>query len=798
MVTEINGATLSIVMVVLHLHIHKKRGKELKVWIEANNLCYTPKNTNSSKRSTRNIDLTFTNMGEVKEETLNVGTSDHLPSIVTCEHLVSDKTNLFPHVHWKMFEALLALLQEFWIQEQNNGMEADEWYENYVRFLAALKRRLTQWKEREKFRPALPAYVLYKLKEVKTVRNQYYRQKKTGIEKEESRILLRVLTREAKIEVAKYKSDKWQEFLANIQQKHDDKERVFWSHLSRVYKRKVPPLSKLNDGRNVLRKETEISEELYRYYSDQLNSDESTITDQNETQIEAEYQKLLEKTSTTNQKIERTSTFEIKRYITKLKPKTSSGFDMVSNLMIKKLPPSYVSCLANCFNTWIEDQRFPDVWKIAKIVTLNKLKSGVPRCEQTRPISLLATHSKLFEKVILERVRHWTETNKLIPEEQSGFRPGCRLPTRVLSMYQEVKNNMAGNIPTLAIYVDYQKAYDKVWHRGLIVKLSRLGMQLGLLKFIISWLRNRRAYIAVGESKSRIFNTNIGLPQGSSLSPYLFIVYHCDLVACLGAHSSHIFADDLSVLITPPINRKFKPMIDYLEEEGTRICSNISEYSAKWKQPINLSKTVIQIFHTQVRRPSVNVYMNKQKLEVVKKFKYLGFTWTDKMSLKPTVNDAIEKIQRTFAELKWMRGGKALSLEVLRKCFFAYSFPYFSWIFPLFPFLPKTQKEVLRRKFRNGLRLIHRCPFASATTLLQITKEAPLDEYVKRFIRKRLKHIERTDLGRSSFYGDIFYWDTFQKRNRDQLGHFFRLKRVKLLKDRHRSLLLDWLNFATV
>jgi hypothetical protein len=52
------------------------------------------------------------------------------------------------------------------------------------------------------------------------------------------------------------------------------------------------------------------------------------------------------------------------------------------------------------------------------------------------------------------------------------------------------------------------------------------------------------------------------------LSPYLFIVYHCDLVACLGAHSCHIFADDLNVLITPPIDRRLKSMIKFLEEEG--------------------------------------------------------------------------------------------------------------------------------------------------------------------------------------------------------------------------------------
>ena len=107
--------------------------------------------------------------------------------------------------------------------------------------------------------------------------------------------------------------------------------------------------------------------------------------------------------------------------------------------MIKRIPPSYISCLANCFNTWLNEYRHPDVWKLAKIVTLNKLKTGVPRCDQTRPISLLATHSKLFEKITLDRVRHWAETNKLVPVEQSDFRPGCLLPTRVLSIYQEVK-----------------------------------------------------------------------------------------------------------------------------------------------------------------------------------------------------------------------------------------------------------------------------------------------------------------------------------------------------------------------
>ena len=301
----------------------------------------------------------------------------------------------------------------------------------------------------------------------------------------------------------------------------------------------------------------------------------------------------MNKLAILNEKTETTNAFEIKKYISKMKPKKSSGFDEISNFIIKWLPPSYINCLANCFNTWLSEYRYPDFWKSAKIITLNKLKVGIPRCDQTRPISLLATHSKLFEKIMLEKVRHWTETNNTVPAERSGFRPGCLLPTRVLSIHQEVKNNMAANIPTLAIYVNYQKAYDKVWHKGLVVKLYRIGIPLVLLKLIISWLSNRRAYVSFGENKSRIFHTFVGLPQGSSLSPYLFIVYHCDIIACVDAHSSHIFADDLNVLISPPICQEIKPMMKFLEDEGTKICNRIANNSRRWKQTINFSKTVV-------------------------------------------------------------------------------------------------------------------------------------------------------------------------------------------------------------
>ena len=188
--------------------------------------------------------------------------------------------------------------------------------------------------------------------------------------------------------------------------------------------------------------------------------------------------------------------------------------------------------------------------------------------------------------------------------------------------------------------------------------------------------------------------------------------------------------------------------------------------------------------------------MEGHQLEIVDSFKYLGFTWTSKMSLKPTIDLCVEKVEKALVKLKWLNKGRKISVNVLRQCFFAYVFPHFAWIFPFYPFLPRTYKDVLNRKFRVAIRIIHRCSFVSAEDLFTLTKENPMEVYVKRYINKRLQNIYKTDLGRSSFLEDIFYWDAFKKNDKDSLGHFFRLKRVKKLIKGHETLLIKWLKFV--
>ena len=772
------------------------RGKIVEKWCIDNHLEYIEGTKNSSKRSDRNIDFTFTNLPGISGETLDFGSSDHRPLVYKSEFVLVETSNKFEIVKWTQYELALCLLQEYWI-EQQKVMQSVEWYNYYIRFLAALKNRLTVWREKDKWRPALPVEILERLKIARKLKNRYHRNRR-----EEDRVLLRCVDREVRKEINEYRGSRWNSFLSNVQNNYGNDTSSFWKYLSKIYRPASLPFNKLIAENRQLTIPTEIVNELSEYYKNLFTPPCVRPADRHTAQVEQEFEEIINQLSLCKLKIKPTNVQEVTEIIKKLKAKKSAGVDNISNFMIKKLSPGYIECLCACFNEWMSNSRFLEEWKLAKIVTLNKLKAGIPSCDQTRPISLLATHSKVYEKIILNRVQEWAGSNNIIPEEQSGFRKGCLLQTRALSIYQEVKNNLAGNVPVMGLYVDYKKAYDLVWHKGLVVKLHRMQIPPEILKILINWLYSRRAYVSFGKIKSDVFNTQIGLPQGSALSPFVFIIYHADLAKATNAFPTHLFADDLCTLVIPPIYKKYKRMMDFIETEGTRICENVYEYASKWQQPINVKKTVYQVFHTQVKEQKIEVKMNQTEIEKVKSFKYLGFTWSDKLSLKSTVDHCLNQIQKSYNKLRWLKRNKDISTVVLRTCFFAYSFPFFAWLFPFYTMLPKTQQELIQSKYRKGLRLVHRCQFVEAEDLLNFTKEKSLDQFISKYLSKRLANAYKTDLGRSSFYEDPFHWDVFisHKSSKDKrkylgIGHLFRLARVRKMCERHESYIITWLSF---
>ncbi|CAF3799124.1 unnamed protein product [Rotaria magnacalcarata] len=160
-------------------------------------------------------------------------------------------------------------------------------------------------------------------------------------------VLLRTMTKESRVDIAKYKNAQWQIFLANIQTSYDKSDKAFWTHLSRIYKSRTLPFYKLSDGTKIISTQQEITNELYQYYSEQFKACALDCSNEHEVQIDREYKELVNKVTISREKVEKTSTWEITRLIKILKPKKSAGFDLVSKFIIKKLPPSYIECLSS-------------------------------------------------------------------------------------------------------------------------------------------------------------------------------------------------------------------------------------------------------------------------------------------------------------------------------------------------------------------------------------------------------------------------------------------------------------------
>ena len=291
-----------------------RRGAELREWIIENNLTYIPTTGNSSKRSLRNIDLSFTNMTAISGETLHFGTSDHWPVVLTCNNIFFDINSSFMYTNWKAFEAILVLLQGFWLKEQDRG-NMQEWYSQYVRFLAALKNRVSRRQRTEKYRPALPDYIVQRLKEVRKLRNKYYHHRQQGKECEETRILLRTLAREVQREIGKYKATQWQSFLSTVQRSHDNKDKMFWSYLSRIYKACTLPFYKLLSENTIVSEPQEIVRKLYKYYRKEFKAPPPNYSDSHEFKIEESCKEVLRTLSNCQESVEKTSKAEVQRLI---------------------------------------------------------------------------------------------------------------------------------------------------------------------------------------------------------------------------------------------------------------------------------------------------------------------------------------------------------------------------------------------------------------------------------------------------------------------------------------------------
>ena len=215
--------------------------------------------------------------------------------------------------------------------------------------------------------------------------------------------------------------------------------------------------------------------------------------------------------------------------------------------MIKICNESITVPLKIIFDESLKNGVFPEIWKRANVVPIHK-KEDKSLVKNYRPISFLSIFGKIFERVIYNSLFNYFISNKLFPPSQSGFLPGDSCIAHLLSIIHEIQTAFDEN-PTddvRGVFLDISKAFDKVWHDGLLYKLKAYGVQGELLSLLRNYLQKRKQRVFLNGQTSECRDIIFAVPQGSLLGPLLFLMYINDLPDGLTSLCK-MFADDTSL-----------------------------------------------------------------------------------------------------------------------------------------------------------------------------------------------------------------------------------------------------------
>ena len=272
------------------------------------------------------------------------------------------------------------------------------------------------------------------------------------------------------------------------------------------------------------------------------------------------------------------SEYDIMQVIQKLDPYKAHGQDNISNRMIKICGKSICIPLRKNFEESLRTGTFPLEWKKGNVVPIFN-KGDKQIYKNYRPVSLLPIFGKILERLTFEEMFPIFIENKLIAANQSGFKPGDSCINQLIAITHEIHQSFDTGYEVRGVFLDISKAFDKVWHTGLIFKLKQNGISGKLLNLIKDFLTNRKQRVVLNGQFFSWADVDAGVPQGSILGPFLFLIYINDLTNDLSS-SSKLFADDTS-LLSVVFN------VDATAKELNDDLANVQEWALRWKMSFN-------------------------------------------------------------------------------------------------------------------------------------------------------------------------------------------------------------------
>ena len=317
----------------------------------------------------------------------------------------------------------------------------------------------------------------------------------------------------------------------------------------------------------------------------------------------------------------------------------SYGPDLVSPRFLKEGGEKLSHSLTKLINMSLKLCKVPKLWKHANVTPIHK-KESPSLCTNYRPISLLSVVGKIMEKVVFKYVFNHFKDNFIISLFQSGFIPGMSTVTQLIEMYHAFSKTVDDGKEIRVVFLDITKAFDRVWHKGLIYKLQKCGIKGPLLLWFVDYLNERTQRVVINGQTSDWGTINAGVPQGSVLGPLLFLIYINDITNIVRNCHIRLFADDTCLFIEVDNRRE------------TANCVNddlnaIATWSNQWLVSFSATKTKsLTISHKKdsFQNPALK-FMGKP-IEEVSSHTYLGLRFSKDLKWKAHISDIALKTRK--------------------------------------------------------------------------------------------------------------------------------------------------------
>lgn len=434
---------------------------------------------------------------------------------------------------------------------------------------------------------------------------------------------------------------------------------------------------------------------------------------------------------------------EINKIISKLKNSKTPGQDQISGQIIKNFPLNITKNLIIIIQNCIKLQHFPNSWKNALIIPIKKPDKDPSHPLNYRPISLLSILSKILETTILKRVnQHLTQNNIIIPE-QFGFKPKHNTTLQLARVTDHILINRNNNKITSLLTLDIEKAFDTVWHNGLLLKLLKIKTPLYLIKLIKSFLENRTFQLSINQNLSKKLNIPAGVPQGAVLSPTLFNIYINDIPKSLNTQLS-LFADDTAIISS-------SWQAHTADKKTQSHLNQISQYFNKWQIKINETKTSITYFTNKKTINNNDITLNNTKITQSDSTKYLGLILDKNLNFTKHINTSLKKAQNAFRTLYPLLYFKSpINTEIKSYIYKTYILPIILYASPIWSLTPNYNLEKIQKFQNKVLRTITNSRKRTPNfTIHQLTQIQPIKTQIeiinKKFFTKQLRSINTTE-----------------------------------------------------